>query len=194
MATEYSFVTIWRFDAPIDAVWDIIIHSERWPEWWKYVESVVELEPGDENGLGSLQHITWTSALPYKLSFDSRVTRVEKPYLIEGVARGELNGTGRWQLSQEGSVTIVRYDWNVSTSKSWMNLLAPVARPIFAWNHNILMDEGGRSLALLLHAHLLNIPPQKSGGMSRVLAILGAATSLVLLIRLMYVIIKRGSR
>ena len=194
MATQYSFVTIWRFDAPIDAVWDKIIDSKRWPQWWKYVQSVTELEPGDENGVGSLQHITWTTALPYKLSFDSRVTRVEKPHLIEGVAMGDLNGNGRWQLSQEGSVTTVRYDWNVSTSKSWMNLLAPVARPIFAWNHAILSNEGGRSLARLLNVRLLDAPPQKSGGMPQVLVVPGAAISLVLVTTMMYVIMKRSKR
>jgi hypothetical protein len=194
MATQYSFVTIWRFDAPIDAVWDKIIDSESWPQWWKYVQSVTELEPGDENGVGSLQHITWTSALPYKLSFDSRVTRVEKPHVIEAVAMGDLNGTGRWQLSQEGSVTTVRCDWNVSPSKFWMNLLSPVARPIFAWNHGILMNEGGRSLARLLHARLLDAPPQKLVGMPRVLGVPGAAISLVLLTTMMYVILKRGKR
>ena len=194
MATQYSFVTIWRFDAPINAVWDKIIDIKRWPQWWKYVESITELEPGDENGVGSLQHITWTSALPYKLSFDSRVTRVEKPYLIEGVAMGELNGTGRWQLSQEGSITTVRYDWNVRTSKSWMNLLAPLARPIFAWNHDILMNEGGRSLARLLNVRLLDAPPQKSIGMPRVLGVPGAAISLVLVTTMMYVIMKRSKR
>lgn len=194
MATAYSFVTIWRFDAPIDAVWDKIFDSKRWPEWWKYVQSVTELEPGDGNGVGSVQHITWTSALPYKLSFDSQVTRVEKPHVIEGIATGELNGTGRWQLSQADGITIVRYDWNVSTSKSWMNVLAPVARPIFAWNHNILMDEGGRSLARLLNAHLLDAPPQKPTALPRVLSVFGVAASLVLVTRMMYVIMKRGNR
>ena len=194
MATRYSFVTIWRFDAPINAVWDKIIDSEHWPQWWKYVQSVTELEPGDENGVGSLQHVTWTTALPYRLSFNSRVTRVEKPHIIEAVAMGELNGTARWQLSQEGSVTTVRYDWNVSTSKSWMNLLAPIARPIFAWNHDILLNEGGKSLARLLHARLLDAPPQKSVGVPRVLAILGIAAAFVLVIRIMYLIMKRNKR
>ena len=109
---DYSFVTVWRIDAPIDDVWNAINQIERMPSWWKYVESVVELEPGNEKGIGKRIHIVWTSVLPYKLSFDMRVIRSEYPHVIELEARGELNGTGRWQLSQEGSVTVVRYDWN----------------------------------------------------------------------------------
>jgi hypothetical protein len=36
-----------------------------------------------------------------------------------------------------------------------MNLLAPVARPIFAWNHDYVMRNGGEGLARLLGAPLL---------------------------------------
>ena len=35
-----------------------------------------------------------------------------------------------------------------------MNLLAPVARPVFSWNHDELMREGGESLARRLGADL----------------------------------------
>lgn len=35
-----------------------------------------------------------------------------------------------------------------------MNLLAPVARPLFAWNHDVVMTWGGEGLARLLGAHL----------------------------------------
>ena len=58
-----------------------------------------------------------------------RLTRVEPLSLIEGEAVGELAGTGRWRLTHDAGVTRVRYDWNVRTTRPWMNLLAPVARP-----------------------------------------------------------------
>ena len=37
--------------------------------------------------------------------------------------------------------------WLVETPKWWMNLLSPVARPAFTWNHDKLMTEFGRGLA-----------------------------------------------
>jgi hypothetical protein len=43
--------------------------------------------------------------------------------------------------------TIVRYDWNVETTKRWMNLLTPIARPLFEWNHNVVMNWGAEGLA-----------------------------------------------
>jgi len=46
----YSFLTTWCVDAPIEPVWELISASERYPEWWKGVRSVTELESGDERG------------------------------------------------------------------------------------------------------------------------------------------------
>ena len=143
----YEFVTIWRVKAPLESVWNEIYHSDEWPTWWKGVESVVEVRKGDEKGVGSIRHYTWKSKLPYRLSFDMQTIRVEPPRLLEGIAMGELQGRGLWQLSTEGSETIVRYDWNVETTKSWMNLLAPIARPWFEWNHNVVMSWGAEGLA-----------------------------------------------
>ena len=143
----YSFVTIWRVEAPIESVWKEIYHSKDWPAWWKGVESVNEVRKGDETGVGSVHRFTWKSKLPYRLSFDMETVRIEPPRLLEGIAIGELQGRGQWQLSTEGSATIVRYDWNVETTKRWMNLLSPIARPLFEWNHNVVMSWGATGLS-----------------------------------------------
>jgi len=143
----YEFVTIWCVKAPIEAVWNEIYHSQVWPVWWKGVESVVEVRKGDERGVGSIQRYTWKSKLPYRLSFEIRTVRVEPPVLLEGMATGELEGRGLWQLSSDGGETIARYDWTVWTTKRWMNLLAPIARPVFKWNHDVVMSWGARGLA-----------------------------------------------
>lgn len=142
MAREYAFVTSWRFDAPPEEVWDVIVDSHAWPRFWPYVASVEERASGDANGIGSVRRYTWTSRLPYRLAFDLRVTKVEKPRLLEGEATGELEGLGRWTLTPDGKGTRVRYDWIVRTTKAWMNLLAPLARPAFAWNHDGVMAAG----------------------------------------------------
>ena len=151
----YSFVTIWRVDAPIESVWNEIYHSKDWPAWWKGVESVVEISKGDEAGVGSVHRYTWKSKLPYRLSFDMKTIRIEPPLLLEGIALGELQGRGQWELSTQGSETIVRYDWNVETTKRWMNLLSPIARPLFEWNHNVVMGWGAKGLSERLGARVV---------------------------------------
>jgi len=83
--------------------------------------------------------------------FDLEVTQVERPGRLAGQASGELAGTGVWTLTAEpGGVTIARYDWNVRTTRWWMNLLAPLARPLFKANHDLVMNAGAKGLCSLL--------------------------------------------
>ena len=152
---DYEFVTIWRVKAPIESVWNQIYHSLDWPTWWKGVEAVSEVQKGDESGVGSIHRYTWKSKLPYKLSFDMQTVRIEPPVLLEGIAMGELQGRGLWQLSTEGDETVVRYDWKVETTKQWMNLISPIARPLFKWNHNVVMSWGAKSLEERLGASVV---------------------------------------
>lgn len=144
---RYELTSHWRFDAPIDAVWDAIFDAEAWPTWWRGVERVVTLDRGDAGGLGARQYSTWKSVLPYRLSFESTVTRVERLRLIEAQVAGELEGTGCWSFAQDDGSTRVRYEWRVRTTRTWMNLLAPVARPLFRWNHDVIMRAGAAGLA-----------------------------------------------
>ena len=94
MAVEYHFLTTWLLESRREPVWDAIYDQEAWPEWWRGVEDVVELEPGDETGVGSHSRLTWRSRLPYDLVFEARTVTVERPRLIEADAFGELSGTG----------------------------------------------------------------------------------------------------
>ena len=152
---EYRFLTTWLLEAERDRVWDAIHESERWPEWWEGVLEAEKLEEGDEAGVGDYCRYVWKSKLPYRLEFFVRTTRADRPRLLEGDAIGELAGTGRWRLFEQDGVTAVLYEWDVHTTRSWMNVLAPVARPVFATNHDHVMRNGGRGLSRLLGARLL---------------------------------------
>jgi hypothetical protein len=151
----YSFLTTWCVDAPIERVWDVISASERYPEWWTGVRSVTELESGGENGVGALSRFEWRSKLPYSLEFDMRVTRSQPPYLLEAQASGELEGVGIWRLYSGALGTAVVYSWDVSTTRRWMNRLAPLARPAFTWNHDLVMRRGAQGLATKLGVELV---------------------------------------
>ncbi|MDX6614408.1 MAG: hypothetical protein QOD75_3594 [Blastocatellia bacterium] len=151
---SYEFLTIWRVPAPLEQVWDLIYNSEQWPEWWKGVERVEKLSDGDAHHIGAIYRYTWKSKLPYRLVFEMKTTRIEPLAIIEGEAIGELQGQGRWQFSSDGAMTTVRYEWKVKTTKRWMNYLAPIARPLFQWNHNVVMSWGRAGLARQLGVSL----------------------------------------
>lgn len=145
-AHVYNFVTDWTFDAPIEAVWDELMRPEDWPRWWKGVRSVEVLTPGDAEDLGTYRRMSWRSRLPYTLRFNSRTISIHRPYTAEAVADGDLQGRGKWTLSESSSGTHVRYEWNVNTNKAWMRWLAPIARPFFTWNHDVIMEWGREGL------------------------------------------------
>lgn len=153
----YTFLTTWILDAPRKDVWNAIYEIESWPSWWRGVRSVEKLEDGiDDGGVGARYRHEWRSVIPYPVRFETRITRIELPHLIEAQADGELAGTGRWRFFG-GRETAVTYEWNVRTTRAWMNLAAPIARPIFRWNHNVVMHQGGAGLADLLGANLLAV-------------------------------------
>jgi hypothetical protein len=115
--TDYHFISTWRLQAPIEQVWDENFHTERWPSWWKYVHRVDQLDPGDADGLGRRQHLEFSTRLPYRLGFDIQVRHLQPPTTLEAVATGELDGVGRWTLTPVGGGTLVRYDWDVRTTR-----------------------------------------------------------------------------
>jgi len=155
---DYSFLTGWLLESPREPVWEAIYDQERWPEWWRGVEEVEEVRPapGDgDGGVGSVSRMVWKSLLPYRVEFEVTTKRIERPHLMEGDAVGELAGTGRWRLFERDGVTAVLYEWNVATTRAWMNALAPLARPVFEWNHDWVMARGGEGIARLLGCRLL---------------------------------------
>lgn len=153
--TEYRLLTIWRIEAPLQEVYAAIHNSMHWPEWWPSVRKVEDIADGDGNGINSIRRYAWQGKLPYRVVFDVRATRLETLIAIEGTARGDLEGNGRWKFSRQGKVSVVRYEWHVRTTRWWMNLVAPVARPMFIHNHTQIMDQGGKALAHLLKAPLV---------------------------------------
>ena len=152
---DYSFLTTWLLECPREPVWEAIHDQERWPEWWRGVEEAEEVRPGEDGGVGTVARMVWKSLLPYRVEFEVTTTSIERPHLLEADAVGELTGVGRWRLYEQDGITAVLYEWNVSTTKAWMNLLAPVARPAFAWNHDWVMARGGEGISRLLGCRLL---------------------------------------
>ena len=149
---EYAFVTVWRIEAPIERVYEAIFDSLAWPSWWDAVTAAQQRALGDAAGIGAVSRFTFRGRLPYVLRFDMRVDRVERPTVLSGVASGELEGRGLWTLKPDGQATLVRYDWQIRTTKPWMNVLAPLpfVRDVFELNHDYVMRRGLVGLRRLL--------------------------------------------
>ena len=153
---EYHLLTIWRIEAPLEAVFPVIRDSLRWPEWWPGVRNVEQTAAGDTDGINSVWRYSWQGPLPYRVELEVRATRMENLVGIEGTARGDLEGSGRWDFSRAGMVSMVRCDWHVRSTRWWMNLIDPVARPMFIRNHARVMAQGAEGLARRLRSRLVS--------------------------------------
>jgi len=171
---EYRLLTIWRIEAPLEKVYAAIRNTPHWPDWWPGVEKVEEVSAGDADGINSVWRYSWRGQLPYRLVIEVLATKIEKLLVIEGIARGDLEGGGRWQFSRDGAISVVRYEWHVRSTRWWMRLLPQIFRSMFIRNHALVMKQGGEGLASLLRSPLVSqenvdlmaepVPPLKALG------------------------------
>ncbi len=152
---QYHFETFWSFESNIEPIW-ALISGVDYEKWWISV-STQQLKKGScDNGVGAIYKTKFKTKLPYDFTFTSELVNIESPHLLELKVFGELEGKGTWHLSQKGSVTHVHYTWQVNTKKKWMNVLTPLLRPIFVWNHNQVMREGANGIAYTLGVKIVS--------------------------------------
>jgi hypothetical protein len=151
---RFAFLDEWRLAADAEAVWAAVRDVEGWPDWWPSVRSVVPV-------IGRTSP-TWEfrfrTRLPYDMAFAAELNRDDSLMVAEAEVNGRIAGSGRCAATAIDRGTLVRFDWWVRPQLAWMRAVAPVARPVFGWNHRSLMAEGARSLAQRLDTHLLADP------------------------------------
>jgi hypothetical protein len=152
---HYMFETEWVLTAPIDDVFELISHPEGYAGWWPHVKESRLIASGDANGVGSSAGYTIKSPWGYEMQFELRAIEVDRPNRVHTLVRGDLIGTGTHYLETRPEGTLVRLHWYVSTTKRWMNVVAPIARPAFAFAHKYVMYEGCNAMAEKLGSRLL---------------------------------------
>ena len=132
------------------------MNRKHWPLWWKDVKEVKEIIKGDEEGIGSMRTYTLISPLGYKLSFNLLLTERTEYQLLKGEASGDLKGTGAWHFTSSADICFVECHWKVATTIPWMNFMGFFLRPVFQYNHSLVMKSGARCLARKLNAVLIS--------------------------------------
>lgn len=143
---HYRFNTVWSFAEPVDAVWHVLGNPAAWPRWWPGCVIVESLSGPATQCVGSCYRFHWQGPLPYCLVIRICITGLEPRRRMTGQVDGPIAGIAEWRLWEEGEQTKVGCEFAVSGSKSWMGYLAPLARPLFRWNHERLMAGGEQGL------------------------------------------------
>jgi hypothetical protein len=148
---DYHFITVWRVEATIKEVADILKQATDLPLWWPSVYlGVEELEPGDEDGVGKVVSLYTKGWLPYTLRWKFRVTESSYPHGFALEAWGDFEGRGVWAFKQDGQWADVTYDWRIRANKPLLSSLSFLLKPLFSANHRWAMARGEESLKLEL--------------------------------------------
>lgn len=145
--THYRFERTWRVAAEPEALFDALLDTPSWPEWWPALVSVETIrgDPGDP--LDRWQRFVSRAPLGYELELYARLLTVTPPEQLVARLEGDLEGAGRMSLSPTGDGTIVAYLLSVDIAKPWMIRLDPLLRPVFAWSHDRVVEQGIAGLA-----------------------------------------------
>lgn len=131
MKTSYSFRGTWTVAAAPEAVHDVLVDLERYPDWWPQVRAVAKLGPDDAR-------VLCRSALPYTLDLVLHAEHREPP-LLETTISGDLDGVVRWRLVPDDDGTRMEFEQDVQVGRL-LGVASYVARPLLTWNHHRMMD------------------------------------------------------
>lgn len=148
MPHHFVLTSRWRLDAPPAAVWRLLTDIQTWPDWWPYVRRARLIERTPASPIGDVAELVWRSALPYGIRLRITTTAAERPNRLEGRAEGDLQGYGLWLLDPvDGNAVDVTYRWEVVLERRWMRVLSFLFRPLFEWNHFVVMRAGAQGMA-----------------------------------------------
>ena len=144
--THYRFRARWDLPVPPAVVYPLLERAEDYPRWWPQVRGVDPID--DTSGVISIR-----ASLPYVLTFTAReVRRDPVAGVLEIAMTGDLEGWARWTLTADGSGTLARYDQEVDLNRQSLRRFAAVGRPVFRFNHALMMRAGRRGLLAYLEA------------------------------------------
>jgi uncharacterized protein YndB with AHSA1/START domain len=149
MAAQYHFLSEYRLTGAPESIWAALTDVPSWPGWWSWLKRVdVRREASGEDGLGAIYRNTVRAPTGYGFVYDTEITDIERLRRIDLTSSGDIAGRGRFLLepTADGALDL-SFAWLVETPKRWMTAIAPIARPLFTWNHDRMMGAFGTGLA-----------------------------------------------
>jgi uncharacterized protein YndB with AHSA1/START domain len=149
---EYRLGHRWLIKGPIDVVFDVLSHGDRFPEWWAPCFRTATTEDGAEPAVGNRIRYRVRARLPYDLDWDLIVRELEPPHTIETDAyvrlsgRFPMRGSIRFTLGETADGVEVINDQRFTTDRSLPRPFRALAQRAFAYNHAWAMRIGGRGL------------------------------------------------
>jgi hypothetical protein len=162
MATKYHFLSSYSMTSDPATVWAALQAIQDWPSWWRWLKRVeVVRQASGADGVGAIYRNHVRAKTGYGFVYSTEIAEVDHLRRLDLLSSGDIEGRGRFLIAaRPDGGTDLSFAWLVQTPKWWMNLLAPIARPAFTWNHDYLMTDFGKGLAAHTGGELTSVRNQ----------------------------------
>nr|WP_296072913.1 SRPBCC family protein [uncultured Actinoplanes sp.] len=141
---HYHFTTVWRLTFPPGEVFAVLADLGSYTAWWPGMRRIDRVD-------ATAYETEVRSVLPFSLVFRTVTTRQDRQAgVLQADLRGDLEGFSRWTVAAEDGGARATFEEEVIARNRLLRVLAPVARPVFRWNHAVLMNRGERGLRVFL--------------------------------------------
>ncbi|MFT7838046.1 polyketide cyclase [Saccharothrix sp. BKS2] len=145
---SYRFRSAWWLDSTPGQVFDVLADLGGYPHWWREVREARQVAQ-------RAAELRCRSLLPYDLVFEARHhTEDRDAGLLRADLAGDLDGTASWRVLPDGPGARLVFEQEVVVRKALLRALAPVARPVFRFNHALMMRSAERGLRTYLAGFL----------------------------------------
>jgi hypothetical protein len=144
---EASSVRLIAIHARVAAVHDAVVRPDVWLCDIPHLFGCERRSAGGPDGVGGRYRLrVGVPALP-GLCWELETVRVVRPRLVEWRVEGDLQGTGLWELEQDGRATEIRSTWEVRPRGVGLSLAAALAPAVVAREHDAILRVGVHRLA-----------------------------------------------
>ena len=147
-ANVFRFDESWQIPgATVGEVYDVLAHGELLPAWWKgvYLEAH-KLSASSKPTVGDRLRVRARGFLPYQLTFILEAVELSPNKRVVVKTTGDFDGLWSAALSQREGGVHVDLVWEVTVLRPILKRLAPLLRPVFAWNHRWTTPRGEKGL------------------------------------------------
>lgn len=146
-AGRYRFDSTWTVAAPPAAVFAAVVDLGAYPKWWPEIRAVRRIDDDEAE-------MEVRAALPYRLLLRMRRSvQDEATGTVQVDISGDLVGVLRGDLRPAAEGTRLRIRQDVALRKSLLRRFERVARPVYRFNHTVMMRRGVRGLNQHLVGH-----------------------------------------
>lgn len=132
-----------HFDADRHAVWAAMSRVTDFPRWWPWLRGF----DGAELATGSVWSCVIQPPVPYALRVTVALDEVVAPALVVATVAGDLSGTARLVLDDDGDGCRVVLSSRLTPHQGIPRLVARLAPAVARFGHDWVLEIGARQFA-----------------------------------------------